>query len=492
MRKVGRSPTNSYYLSVSSDARTWTEYDEMASFKIKVEEGDAAAAKANSPATGVPTISGTVQVGETLTADTSGDYADEDGLENVSYSYQWIRSDDGADTDIAEATDSTYTLADSDAGKTIKVRVSFTDDADNEEFLTSADTDTVAATKPGVPGRLNVFPHDAEALDVYWEAPASDGGSDITGYKVQWKESADSWDTPADVSEETASGTIHTITELTDGVEYSVRVLATNGVGDSPPSVEKTGTPRETKAPEMVRLRLDGATLKVLYDEALDEGSAPPTDSFDVRVACTCDDTTWLDEEAKRAVASVSVDGDTVVLTLVSAATSEDVVVVSYTPPSEAATARTRDLAGNAAAGFNPTEVFNDTDETAESEEDGEPEETTEGETPLTVSLEATTESHNGTDAFTFEIRFSEEFPLSYKTLRDLAFTVSGGEVLKAQRLDKPSNIRWLITVEPDSNGDVTVVLPVTRNCASDGAICTGDGRKLSTRLELTVSGSSG
>ena len=164
-------------------------------------------------------------------------------------------------------------------------------------------------------------------------------------------------------------------------------------------------------------------------------------------------------------------------------------MVVSYTPPSDAATARTRDLAGNAAAGFNSTEVFNDTDETAESEENGEPEETTEGETPLTVSLEVTTESHNGTDAFTFEIRFSEEFPLSYKTLRDLAFTVSGGEVLKAQRLDKPSNIRWLITVEPDSNGDVTVVLPVTQNCAADGAICTGDGRKLSTRLELTVSG---
>ena len=70
------------------------------------------------------------------------------------------------------------------------MKVSFTDDADHEETLTSADTDTVAATKPGVPGHLNVFPHDAGALDVYWEAPAGDGGSDITGYKVQWKESA--------------------------------------------------------------------------------------------------------------------------------------------------------------------------------------------------------------------------------------------------------------------------------------------------------------
>ena len=440
------------------------------------------------PATGLPVITGTARVGQTLTVDTSA-IADEDGLDNVSYSYQWIRNDGTNDADIGGQTGSTYTLTDEDVGKSIKVRVSFTDDADHEETLTSEATDTVAATKPGVPDHLNVFPHDTRALDVYWEAPASDGGSDITGYKVQWKESADSWETPADVSEATASGTIHTITGLTDGVEYSVRVLATNGVGDSPPSVEQTGTPRETKAPEMVRPRVDGATLKVLYDEALDEGSAPPPDSFDVRVACACDDTIWLDEEAKRAVESVSVDGDMVVLTLVSAATSEDVVVVSYTPPSDAATARTRDLAGNAAAGFNSTEVFNDTDETAESEENGEPEETTEGETPLTVSLEVTTESHNGTDAFTFEIRFSEEFPLSYKTLRDLAFTVSGGEVLKAQRLDKPSNIRWLITVEPDSNGDVTVVLPVTHNCAADGAICTGDGRKLSTRLELTVSG---
>ena len=442
------------------------------------------AAAPNRDATGAPAISGTPQVRETLTADTA-DIADEDGLTNVAYRYQWI----AGGSDINGATSSSYTLTASEQGKTIKVRVTFTDDADNEETLTSADTDTVAATKPGVPGHPKVFPHDAEALDVYWEAPASDGGSDITGYKVQWKESADSWETPADVSEATASGTIHTITGLTDGVEYSVRVLATNGVGDSPPSVEQTGTPRETKAPEMVRPRVDGATLKVLYDEALDEGSAPPTDSFDVRVACTCDDTTWLDEEAKRAVESVSVDGDMVVLTLVSAATSEDVVVVSYTPPSDAATARTRDLAGNAAAGFNPTEVFNETDETAESEENGEPEETTEGETPLAVSLEATTESHNGTDAFTFEIRFSEEFPLSYKTLRDLAFTVSGGEVLKAQRLDKPSNIRWLITVEPDGNGDVTIVLPATTDCDADGAICTVDGRKLFNRLEFTVSG---
>ena len=70
---------------------------------------ESGAQQANTPATGVPTISGTAQVGETLAADTSG-IADEDGLDSVSYHYQWIRTDGGADADIADATDSTYTL----------------------------------------------------------------------------------------------------------------------------------------------------------------------------------------------------------------------------------------------------------------------------------------------------------------------------------------------------------------------------------------------
>ena len=111
---------------------------------------------------------------------------------------------------------------------------------------------------------------------------------------------------------------------------------------------------------------------------------------------------------------------------------------------------------------------------------------------PLTVSLENSPASHNGTDVFTFEIRFSEEFKLSYKTLRDHAFVVDGGTVKNAQRKEKGSNIGWTITVQPDSNSAVTVVLPVTTDCADEGAICTQDGRKLSDGLEFTVTGPSG
>ena len=54
-----------------------------------VTHSTAIQAQENNLATGAPTITGTVQVGETLTADTSG-IADTDGLTSVSYSYQWV------------------------------------------------------------------------------------------------------------------------------------------------------------------------------------------------------------------------------------------------------------------------------------------------------------------------------------------------------------------------------------------------------------------
>ena len=90
--------------------------------------------------------------------------------------------------------------------------------------------------------------------------------------------------------------------------------------------------------------------------------------------------------------------------------------------------------------------------------------------------------------------RFSEEPAdgFSYQTLRDHAFTATGGEVVNARRLEKGKNVRWEIHVTPDGDGTVTVVLPVTTDCAATGAVCTGDGRMLSNRLEITVPGPGG
>ena len=109
---------------------------------------------------------------------------------------------------------------------------------------------------------------------------------------------------------------------------------------------------------------------------------------------------------------------------------------------------------------------------------------------PFTASTHSSPASHDGSADFTFELRLSEEPKdnFSHTTLRDHAFTVTGGEVIKVRRMEPPGNDRWEITVSPSSDTGVTIVLPVTGDCADDGAVCTQDGRPLSNRLELTVS----
>ena len=95
---------------------------------------------ANVAATGQPTITGTAQVGDVLTADTSA-ISDQNGLDNVQFAYQWIRNDGNSDTQIPGATNTTYTPTTDDLVHTIMVRVSFTDDDGYQEAATSAATE---------------------------------------------------------------------------------------------------------------------------------------------------------------------------------------------------------------------------------------------------------------------------------------------------------------------------------------------------------------
>ena len=140
----------------------------------------AAAPQPDRPATGQPTITGTARVGETLTADTTG-ITDADGLVNATYSYQWVANDGTTDTDISGETDATYTLVAADEGQTIKVEVSFTDDAGNDETLSSGATDVVAAAEPPAKptGLSAVVSHDTVTLT--WDNPQDDS---ITGYVI--------------------------------------------------------------------------------------------------------------------------------------------------------------------------------------------------------------------------------------------------------------------------------------------------------------------
>ena len=132
-------------------------------------------------------------------------------------------------------------------------------------FLLAGNAPRTAASgseAPGVPQYVQISPGQSEELVVSWNAPASDGGSAITGYKVQWKEAAGSWDTPADVSETTVTGKTYTITGLTDGLEYAVRVIAVNDIGDGPPSSEET-CPGGGYGPDPTPVEVDAVPIVV-------------------------------------------------------------------------------------------------------------------------------------------------------------------------------------------------------------------------------------
>ena len=193
----------------------------------------ATTASTNTAAMGAPTITDTAQVGQTLTAATTG-ITDADGLTSPTYTYQWIRVDGTDEEDIAAANSSTYTLVDADLGTTIKVKVSFTDDASNSETLTSAATVTVTTT-PGAPTGLAATANGPSQIDLAWSAPASTGGSAITGYKIESSsDGGSSWsDLVANTSNTT---TTYAHTGLTAGTTRHYRVSAINANGTGVPS----------------------------------------------------------------------------------------------------------------------------------------------------------------------------------------------------------------------------------------------------------------
>ena len=301
------------------------------------------------------------------------------------------------------------------------------------------------ANVPGAPEHLNVSLRDTGALDVSWEAPSTDGGSPaITAYRVQWKETAGNWDTQADVSDETVTGTTHTITGLTDGVEYAVRVIAVNDVGDGPPSDEATGTPRETTPPELSTATVDGATLTLTYDEALDENSEPSSDAFSVTAG-----------GAGRAVDGVSVSGSSMILTLGSAVAASDTVTVSYTSPADTAALRIQDVSGNAAASFSDQDVENNTPPPANTPATGAP--TISGTAQVEETLTASTSGIGDADGLPAESEFDYQWIRNDgSTDANIAGAVDSTYVLLAADVGKFIKVRVTFTDKNDYTETLT------------------------------------
>ena len=412
----------------------------------EVEQATAQHSSGNSEATGSPRISGTAKVGQTLTADTSG-IGDTDGLTSVSYRYQWVRNDGTTDADIQNATGASYTLVDADEGNTIKVKVSFEDDDGNDETLTSAATTAVIAANtsatgaPTISGTVRV----GETLTAATTGITDSDGLTNATFTYQWL--ADD----TDISGATTSS--YALIAADEGKAIKVQVSFTDDAGNA-----ESLTSAASAAVIAANTSATGAPTisgTVRVGETLTAATTGIADSDGLTRATFAYQ--WLADDADITDAT----GSTYTPAAIDAGKAI-MVEVSFTD--DAGNAETLTSAATAAVTL----------------------------PPLTASAHGVPASHDGSAAFTFELRFSEEMPLSYKTLRDHAFTATGGEVVKARRLEKGKNLGWEITVQPSGNADVTVALPATTDCSSQGAICTGDGRMLSNELTFTVNGPGG
>ncbi|MGA1032263.1 MAG: S8 family serine peptidase, partial [Ilumatobacteraceae bacterium] len=160
--------------------------------------------------------------------------------------------------------------------------------ATNSGGNSDASTPT-APQAPGIPG----VPEDVRATEagprrimLRWEKPASNGGSNVRGYTIEYSTDSGSswvvWPNNTGVDGCTCQYMARTVTDLTDGVPHIFRIKAYNAVGTGPAS-ESTDpmTPLTPTAPGQP-LNVTGTAMPALveldWDEPTSDGGAPITD----------------------------------------------------------------------------------------------------------------------------------------------------------------------------------------------------------------------
>ena len=130
------------------------------------------------------------------------------------------------------------------------------------------------AENPGAPREMTIEPGN-QKLTVTWQPPADDGGSPVTGYLVQWKDTGEAFsDTQRRA---TVTDPRHQIPSLDNGSTYTVQVRAVNLTGTGPPASE-TGVPVTVPGPSTsLTLRSNMGNLLVSWDEPADDDGSPVT-----------------------------------------------------------------------------------------------------------------------------------------------------------------------------------------------------------------------
>jgi len=95
--------------------------------------------------------------------------------------------------------------------------------------------------KPGPPRSLLATAFSSTQINLSWQPPSDDGGSPITGYKIEVKEGNGGYTV---LSPNIGKNTLYTHTGLSAGTNYQYKVYAINAIGTSTSSASATATPQ--------------------------------------------------------------------------------------------------------------------------------------------------------------------------------------------------------------------------------------------------------
>ncbi|MDE2676430.1 MAG: hypothetical protein OXI76_00835 [Gemmatimonadota bacterium] len=464
------------WLKLEDPSRPGSIFDGWATGTIL--NNDTIPGHSNAAPTGAPTINGTPEVGQLLTADVSG-IADADGMDDPQFAYMWFRNVNGSIWTLGCCGSTTYTPRASDEGHAIYVRVSYTDNKSNRESVTSEPTAPVQGKGSTSSSQLSVA-----------DADATEGDDATLDFVVTLDPVAT---TSVTVDYATSDGS------ATAGADYtSTNGTLTFAIGDATKTVlVPIADDASDEENETLSLTLSNPTNATLSDATAtgtinDNDEAPPLTATFENVPSSHDgDNTFafglaFSEEVEIGYQTLrdevfEVTSGTVRKAQRQQQGSNQAWNITVEPSGDAAVtiklpATTDCNASGAICTADGRALSNSLSATVAGPV-----------VPLTASFSNMPATHTGAE-FTFGLAFSEDVELSYVTLRDQAFEVTGGVVRKAQRQQQGSNQAWNITVEPTSANDtVAITLPQTTDCGATGAVCTDDDRPLSHPLSATV-----
>jgi len=207
--------------------------------------------------------------------------------------YQYSVSTDGGDNwqDISASGPSTtrFTVFGLINGDMYNIKVRAVNEAgEGAASGVTATPQRLLYTAPGAPQGLTVTPLNG-GLFLTWISPTENGGSAITKYQYSASIGADDWKDVPDSGEHTTS---YSITNLTNGTRYTVKLRAVNST-DNGVEVVATGIPRTTPgAPgELAALPGDGR-IDITWSAPLSDGGSPIT-KYQYSASANADE--WFD-----------------------------------------------------------------------------------------------------------------------------------------------------------------------------------------------------